>query len=142
MSVLFDLVDKERMAIARACGIEMVTMLKFLSTAYPPFDGAEVTNIYEWFRSRMRSKEGQVHLEAVPGPLSVNVRLIEEDVPYGMVPLEALGNIVGVATPTISAFIDEAVELMGVDYRKTGRSLEKMGDEMRASLKRIGGKDD
>jgi hypothetical protein len=31
---------------------------------------------------------------------------------------------------------------MGVDYRKTGRSLEKMGDEMRASLKRIGGKDD
>ncbi len=142
VSVLFDLVDKERMAIARACGIEMVTMLKFLSTAYPPFDGAEVTNIYEWFRSRMRSKEGQVHLEAVPGPLSVNVRLIEEDVPYGMVPLEALGNIVGVATPTISAFIDEAVELMGVDYRKTGRSLEKMGDEMRASLKRIGGKDD
>ena len=35
-------------------------------------------------------------------------------------------------------FIDVACELMGVDYRVTGRSLEKIGAEMKASLTRLG----
>jgi len=135
---LMEIVDQERLAIARACNIEMAPMYQFLVTAYPPFDGATVTNMYEWFHSRMRSQSGQIHLEAVPGPTSFQVRLIEEDIPYGMVPLEALGKLVGVPTPTVSMFMDEACELMGVDYRVTGRSLEKIGAEMKASLTRLG----
>ena len=52
---LMDAVDAERMAIAHACNIEMVPIYEFLIQAYEPFDDASPTNMYEWFRSRMRS---------------------------------------------------------------------------------------
>jgi opine dehydrogenase len=134
---LMDQVDQERLAIARACSLDMVPIYQFLTNAYPPFDGAQVSNTFEWFRSRMRSSSGQVHLEAVPGPTSFNVRLLEEDVPYGMVPLEGLGRLLGVPTPMVSMFIDEAQELLGEDYRLSGRTIDKMLDEVKTSLSKM-----
>jgi opine dehydrogenase len=134
VGALMDQVDKERLTIASACNLDLIPICEFLIEAYPPFNGATATNIYEWFHSRMRSKSGQIHLEAVPGPTSFNVRLLEEDVPYGMVPLEGLGKLLGVPTPTTSMFIDEACELLNVDFRETGRTVDKMIDEVKASL--------
>ena len=138
VGALMDEVDEERMAIARACNIEMIPIYQFLIKAYPPFDGASPTNIYEWFRSRMRTNSGQIHLEAVPGPASFNVRLLEEDIPYGMVPLEGLGRLLGVLTPHVSTFIDEACDILGEDFRATGRTAEFMLDEIRTSLVSLG----
>jgi len=135
---LMDQVDQERLDIAKACNLDLKPIYQFLIGAYPPFNGAAPTNIYEWFRSRMRSTAGQVHLEAVPGPTSINVRLIEEDIPYGMVPLEGLGRLLGVGTPHVSTFIDEACDLLGVDYRASGRTVEKMYHEVVASLNHYG----
>lgn len=131
-------VDQERLAIAKACNVEMVPLYQFLVKAYPPFDGAKVSNIYEWFHSRMRSGSGQIHLEAVPGPTSIHVRLLEEDVPFGMIPLEGLGRILGVPTPTVSMFIDEACELLDKDFSISGRTVGKMETEIRASLASTG----
>jgi opine dehydrogenase len=133
-----EVVDRERLAIAEACNVQMRPLYQFLAKAYPPFDNASVSNLYEWFRSRMRSSDGQIHLEAVPGPTSFHVRLIEEDIPYGMVPLEGLGRLVGVPTPATSMFIDEACEILDVDYRLAGRSIDKMETEVRASLSNNG----
>ena len=138
VGALMDQVDQERLAIARACNLDMVPIYQFLVQAYPPFDGAQVNNTYEWFRSRMRSQSGQVHLEAVPGPVSFHVRLLEEDVPYGMVPLEGLGKLLGVPIPSVSMFIDETQELLGEDYRTTGRTVDKMLEEVKTSLKQMG----
>ena len=138
VGALIDAVDTERLAIAKACGLDMVPIYEFLIEAYPPFDGATVTNSYEWFHSRMRSEAGEIHLEAVPGPTSFNVRLLEEDIPYGMVPLEGLGAVLGVPTPTVTMFIDEACELLGADFRESGRSAEKMQTEISASLANLG----
>lgn len=135
---LMEVVDRERLAIAGACNVQMRPLYQFLAKAYPPFDNASVSNMYEWFRSRMRSSDGQIHLEAVPGPTSFHVRLIEEDIPYGMVPLEGLGRLVGVPTPATSMFIDEACEILDVDYRLAGRSIDKMESEVRASLSNNG----
>ena len=134
VGALMDAVDEERLAIARACNIDMIPIYQFLVKAYPPFDGAEVTNTYTWFRSRMRSNAGQIHLEAVPGPTSFKVRLLEEDIPYGMVPLEGLGRLLGVPTPHVTSFIDETNELLDQDFRATGRTVDKMMLELRASL--------
>ncbi|MCK5430405.1 MAG: NAD/NADP octopine/nopaline dehydrogenase family protein, partial [Anaerolineales bacterium] len=135
---LMEVVDRERLAIAEACSVEMRPLYQFLAKAYPPFDNASVSNMYEWFQSRMRSNEGQIHLEALPGPISFRVRLIEEDIPYGMVPLEGLGRLLGVPTPATSKIIDEACELLDVDYRLAGRSIDKMEAEVRASLSHAG----
>ena len=138
VGALMDQVDEERMAIAKACNIEVTPIYKFLIQAYPPFDKGTASNLYEWFRSRMRSMDGQIHLEAVPGPTSFNVRLIEEDIPYGMVPLEGLGKLLGVPTPTVTMFIDEACEINDVDYRAIGRTVDKMLPEIRSSLSNFG----
>lgn len=138
VGALMDLVDEERLAIARACNLDLVPIYQFLVEAYPPFDQATATNIYEWFQARMRSESGQVHLEAVPGPTTFNVRLLEEDIPYGMVPLEGLGQLVGVPTPHVTMFIDEANDLLGEDYRSTGRTVAKMKTEIQESLNRLG----
>ena len=135
---LMEVVDRERLAIAEACNVKMRPLYQFLAKAYPPFDNASVSNMYEWFQSRMRSNEGQIHLEAVPGPISFRVRLIEEDIPYGMVPMEGLGRLLGVPTPATSKIIDEACELLDVDYRLAGRSIDKMEAEVRASLSHAG----
>lgn len=138
VGALMDAVDAERLAIAKACGLDMIPIYEFLIKAYPPFDGATVNNIYSWFQSRMRSKAGEIHLEAVPGPTSFNVRLLEEDIPYGMVPLEGMAAVLGVPTPTVTMFINEACDLLGADFRDSGRSADKMGNEIRASLANLG----
>ncbi len=135
---LMELVDQERLAIAEACNVQMMPLYKFLERAYPPFEGVEVTNLYEWFHSRMRSRSGQVHLEAVPGPTTTHVRLIEEDIPYGMVPLEGLGKLLGVPCPTVSMFIDKACELLDEDFRLSGRTVKKMASEIKTSLTNTG----
>lgn len=131
-------VDQERLAIARACNVDLVPLHEFLANAYPPYEGEQVTNLYEWFHSRMRSSAGDVHLEAVPGPASFHVRLLEEDIPYGMVPLEGLGKLLGVPCPMVSMFIDEACELLDVDYRLSGRTVRKMETEIKNSLANTG----
>ena len=135
---LMEIVDQERLAIANACNIQLDPLYKFLAIAYPPFDGVQVSNLYEWFHSRMRSSSGQIHLEAVPGPNSFHVRLLEEDVPYGMVPLEGLGKLLGVPTPMVSMFIDEACDLLDEDYRLSGRTVKKIETEISDSLTNIG----
>ena len=138
VGALMEAVDADRLAVAARCRVEEPTMLEFLMRAYPPFDGAQPRSLYEWVRSRLRSRRGQVHLEAVAGPTSLQTRLIEEDVPYGLTPLEALGQLVGVPTPAVSGLIDKANAVMGVDYRATGRSLAVIGDELQAALARRG----
>lgn len=138
VGALMDTVDQERMDIARACNMDMIPIYQFLINAYPPFDGANPNDMYTWFRSRMRSKSGQIHLEAVPGPTSFNVRLLEEDIPYGMVPLEGLGALLGVPTPLVTTFIDEACELLNVDFRLIGRTADKMMSEIQNSLASLG----
>jgi opine dehydrogenase len=135
---LMEAVDRERLAIAEACGLQLRPMYEYLSIAYPPFDGVTVDSLYGWFHSRMRSSAGQIHLEAVPGPTTFRVRLLEEDIPFGMVPMEGLGQLLGVPTPTVSMFIDEASDLLGADYRTEGRSLAKIGREMKNALRRCG----
>lgn len=61
------------------------------------------------------------------GPLSLTDRYITEDVPYGLVFYESVGQKAGVATPACSALIDLAGIINGADYRKEGRSLANLG---------------
>jgi len=135
---LMEALDVERLAIASKCQIELPTFIEYVIDVYPPFDGAQPRNLYQWFRSRMRSKSGRVHMEAVPGPLVLKTRLLEEDILHGLVPLEALGALLDVPTPTVSGLIDKADAIVGTDYRARGRSLQVIGDELRAALAKRG----
>ena len=63
------------------------------------------------------------------GPTVVDSRYISEDVPQGLVMLEALSQHLGLATPICTALIEMASAALGRDLRAEGRTLEKLGAE-------------
>jgi opine dehydrogenase len=54
-------------------------------------------------------------------------RYVTEDVPYGMVLLSTLGDLLGVPTPTHDAVIQLASIINRTDYWKTGRGIKQLG---------------
>lgn len=63
------------------------------------------------------------------GPVKVDSRYISEDVPQGLVLLEALGKILNVHTPVCTALIEIASAALGRNLRNEGRTPEKLGLE-------------
>ena len=69
----------------------------------------------------MNLTEAQVHME------KSKMLLLTEDIPYLFVPFCELAKICGVQVPAAEALITLANLYNDVDYRKTGRTLEKIG---------------
>lgn len=63
------------------------------------------------------------------GPESPDSRFITEDVPEGLVLLESLGEMTETLTPTCSGLIDIANALLRKDFRKKGRTIDKLGKD-------------
>jgi opine dehydrogenase len=61
------------------------------------------------------------------GPEHLKDRYVTEDVPYGMVLLSTLGDLLGVPTPTHDAVIQLASIINRTDYWKTGRGMKQLG---------------
>ena len=59
----------------------------------------------------------------------VDSRYISEDVPQGLVMLEALSRHLGLETPVCTALIEIATAALGRDLRAEGRTLERLGEE-------------
>jgi len=67
------------------------------------------------------------YLEVCEGPFSLNVRMLTEDIPYGLVTYSSLGDMLGVDTPVTDAIITLAEALLKQDFRSIGRTVEKLG---------------
>lgn len=63
------------------------------------------------------------------GPVKVDSRYISEDVPQGLVMLEALGKSLQIPTPICTSLIEIATAALGRDLRAEGRTPEKLGKE-------------
>ncbi len=61
------------------------------------------------------------------GPEQLKDRYVTEDVPYGMVLLSTLGDLLRVPTPTHDAVIQLASVINRTDYWKTGRGMKQLG---------------
>jgi opine dehydrogenase len=61
------------------------------------------------------------------GPEHLKDRFVTEDVPYGMVLLSTLGDLLGVPTSTHDAVIQLASVINRTDYWKTGRGMKQLG---------------
>lgn len=59
-------------------------------------------------------------------PTSVHSRYITEDVSQGLVLLESIAKRVGVDTPITTSLIDLAGAALGTDFRKDGRTIERL----------------
>ena len=62
-------------------------------------------------------------------PTSVHSRYITEDVSQGLVLLESISNLIGVAVPITSSLITIASQALDINFRATGRTIERLGAE-------------
>ena len=60
-------------------------------------------------------------------PTSVHSRYITEDVSEGLVLMESLAHHIGLELPVTSSLITLASVALGIDFRKTGRTVQRLG---------------
>lgn len=60
-------------------------------------------------------------------PTSVHSRYITEDVSEGLVLMESIANHIGLELPVTSSLITLASVALGIDFRKTGRTIQRLG---------------
>jgi len=112
---LIEATDRERLAVARAYGLDLVSTAQTFRNQY----GVEGETLYDVLQAN----------PAFAGfaPKSLHHRFLTEDTPYSMVPMAALGRLAGVPTPIMDALIALLGELLGEDYAVTGQTAERMG---------------
>ena len=112
---LIEATDRERLAVARAYGLDLVSTAQTFRNQY----GVEGETLYDVLQAN----------PAFAGfaPKTLHHRFLTEDTPYSMVPMAALGRLAGVPTPIMDALIALFGELLGEDYAVTGQTAERMG---------------
>ena len=112
-------VDRERMAIGKAIGLHLPSMLD-VSLEWYGHEGAKGKTLHEVLSTN------PVYVKD-DAPSTLRHRFLLEDVPFGMVPVEALGRLTGVGTPVTSAIATLASEITGMDLRSRARDLNALG---------------
>ena len=107
---LLEKIDAERQAVAEAAGYKVESLKQWLERTYL----VTGKDLYECIRNNEAYRE-------IDAPPTINSRYIYEDVPNGLVPVEAMAQVYGVPTPNITNIINLANSVMDTDYRKTGR---------------------
>ncbi|NQU10339.1 NAD/NADP octopine/nopaline dehydrogenase family protein [bacterium] len=108
--------DRERLAIGRKLGLNLLCQADALhALGYGPKG-----DLWEVLK-------GSKGLTPIKGPTSLSNRYLTEDIPIGLVCWSQLGEMLGVPTPLMRATVEIGMAVSGVDYWKTGRTLERCG---------------
>lgn len=117
---LIEGVDRERMAIARSLGVRAQPLLEnYYETGHTTAHAFEVGTVYQAMRENPPNR-------TINAPPTLEHRFLDEDVPYGLVPLTELGKLGQVPTPLMDSLISIATALRGVNYRESGMTLDRM----------------
>ncbi|WP_302620036.1 NAD/NADP-dependent octopine/nopaline dehydrogenase family protein [uncultured Oscillibacter sp.] len=108
--------DAERLAVCRALGLEVPSLVKSLQKIY----SLEQEDLYDL----LQHNKAYVGLKS---PSSLNHRFFIEDTLCGIVPLASIGRMMGVETPIMDAYINIASVVCGRDFRAEGRTAERLG---------------
>ncbi len=111
-------IDDERASVAEALGIKVTPTTKWLDLMY----GAKGKNIYEAIQNcKPYLDPGE------RGPKDFQFRFVTEDVPYGLVPIASLGDLLKVSTPNIKSVIHLWSSINQVNYFEEGYTVKKLG---------------
>lgn len=119
MGSLIEAVDGERLAVAAALGLSLPAVQDVLRGWYG-HKGAQGATLGEIIARNPT-------YENVWAPQTLDHRFLTEDIPFGLVPIEAMGSALGIETPLSSALITLASRLLAVDFRQEGRQLQTLG---------------
>ncbi|MDD2521920.1 MAG: NAD/NADP octopine/nopaline dehydrogenase family protein [Anaerolineaceae bacterium] len=113
---VLEVLDRERVTVASAIGLKARTALDWLELAY----NATGNDLHE----AMHNQTGYYGIRA-PGTL--NHRYITEEIPMSLVPIASFAKTYGVSVNGIESIINLANFIHGIDYRRRGRTVEKLG---------------
>lgn len=108
--------DMERIEVANRCGTMIPSIIHWMKKAY----GVEGENLYECIQANPSYAE-------IDAPRTLQHRYLYEDVPTGLVPMEAIGKALGLPMTLTTSIIDLANLMVGEDFRKTGRNDVLLG---------------
>lgn len=116
ISAFLEKLDHERVGVSRILNHPVETTREWLKRTYH----IEGDTLYQCLQNNEAYKK-------IDAPQTMQHRYIMEDVPCGLVPLEAVGQNHGLGMCSTTLIIDLASKLMEIDFRKTGRNLESLG---------------
>lgn len=114
-----EVMDAERIAVAKAYGAQAQSAREWLARSYPGITG---NTLYERIQSNAAYR-------GIAAPRSIDARYIWEDVPTGLVPMVALGRIAKVPMPACEGLANIACALLGRDFWQDGRNARQLGIE-------------
>lgn len=120
---VMEVLDDERLAVARRLGIDVPAFIDFFCEAGLTTEEARRT------RSIHRAAVESAPNKTIAAPQSLDHRYVHEDVGYGLVPMAEIAGLVGVETPVTDSLITLAATGTGFDFREQGLTLAKMGLE-------------
>jgi len=129
---LIKLIDRERIAISKALGIEAYTLEEEIYNVGWNPKGRENDGILPLYDAIHTE-----NLEICEGPFRLNTRHLTEDIPYGLFTYCELGRLVNVPTPVSDSIVTISSGLLDRDFRAEGRTLEKMGLDSSWSVERL-----
>lgn len=109
--------DAERIEVAKALGIELRNIREDYVAMYECGDAD--TPLYQL----VRNNKGY---DGIMCSNTLSTRYVLEDIPYSLVPIRAIAQAAGVATPCIDAIITLARTILG-DKMDEGRTAENLG---------------
>src|SRR5436190_5239146 len=118
---LYQAINAERVAVAAEYGASVPTLEGWFERVY----GVRGADLSETCRLLTTNSDGPY--QATGTPSSWTHKYIAEDVPVGLMPMQALGAAAGVPTPVIDAVICLAAILAASDFAATARTLDRMG---------------
>lgn len=107
-------IDRERISVAAALGYEIDSVKEWLQVTYH----VEGISLYDCIRNNTSYR-------SIDAPKTINHRYLEEDIPYGLVPLENAAKLIGIEVPNVTLIIDLASAIREKDYRLLGRHIDK-----------------
>jgi opine dehydrogenase len=117
---LIEAVDRERVATAKAYGIDLPNVFKWLEITY---------NRKEPSLTWSLQANAVTHYKYSPAPNSLGHRFLVTDVGSGLVGWSAFAKAAGMKTPAIDSVIGIAGALTKRDFFEEGRSLRNLGLE-------------
>lgn len=114
---LLEKIDAERQVVAHAVSYDIESLMDWIKRTYL----VKGDNLFECIQNNEAYRE-------IDAPPTLNTRYIFEDVPNGLVPVEFMGQELGIPTPNITTIIDLTCSVMDIDYRVLGRrfSIEQL----------------
>ncbi len=109
--------DKERLAVGKAYGIDLLSVSEWISYAYPGTPGDTLCE-------KMKNNPAYHDIKS---PSTIFTRQLTEDIPTGVLPIMELGEVAGVPVPLMRSMVEICGNLLDIDFREKGRTLEHLG---------------